>query len=164
MDVQDYASVFAVLHVPRWGADYAKPIAEGVTRKDVLDVLGLGRYPQTAMPGGFGNFAVAGHRTSYGKPLTDVDTLQVGDALIVQTEDAWYVYTVTSWSIVRPTQIEVIAPTPGVKDSEPSGRFITLTTCHPRYSAAQRWIVHGELNYWAPTGMGIPPEMAEDHP
>lgn len=157
----DHAQTFAALFVPRWGEDYAKPISEGISRKDVLDKLGIGHYPETAMPGQLGNFAIAGHRTSYGKPFTDVDTLAVGDSLIVQTEEAWYVYRVTEWSIVSPVAIETIAPVPGQLNAEPNGHYITLTTCHPRYSAAQRWVVHGELDYWAPTGHGVPPEMVE---
>jgi sortase A len=159
MEEPDYASTFGAMHVPRWGADYTSPISQGVTRRDVLDKLGIGHYPGTAMPGDTGNFAIAGHRTSYGKPFTDVDTLQVDDALIVQTEDHWYVYTVTDWEIVRPTDVDVIAPVP--PGASENGRYITLTTCHPRYSAAQRWIVHGELDYWAPTGHGYPSEMVE---
>jgi len=158
----EHTETFAALFVPRWGDDYARPISEGVERKAVLDKLGIGHYPQSAMPGELGNVAIAGHRTSYGKPFTDVDTLAVGDAVIVQTEGAWYVYRVTDWSIVRPTAIETIAPVPGQLDAEPNGHYITLTTCHPRYSAAQRWVVHGVLDYWAPTGHGIPPEMVED--
>lgn len=157
-----HATTFGAFYVPRWGQDYVKPISEGVTRRDVLDRLGIGRYPGTAMPGGLGNFAIAGHRTTYGKPFSAVDTLQLGDALVVQTEDAWFVYRVTSWGIVRPIDTDVIAPVPGQLGVPANGRYITLTTCHPRYSAAQRWIVHGELEYWAPTGIGFPPELVED--
>ena len=39
--------------------------------------------------------------------------------------------------------------------------MITLTSCHPKFSAAQRYIVHGELVYWAPTGHGFPSEIVE---
>lgn len=155
-----HATTFAAMHVPRWGADYAKPISQGVTRRDVLDSLGIGHYPNTAMPGGEGNFALAGHRTTYGKPFSDVNTLEVGDALIVQTEDHWFVYRVTDWDIVRPTDVHVIDPVP--PGAAEGGHYITLTTCHPRYSAAERWIVHGQLDYWAPTGHGQPPEMLEE--
>ncbi len=49
--------------------------------------------------------------------------------------------------IVRPTQTEVIAPMPG-HPGRPAKReikLITLTTCHPQFSARQRLIVHGIL-------------------
>lgn len=159
---QSEATTFGALHVPRWGYDYVKPVSQGVSRARVLDPLGIGHYPDTAMPGEVGNFAIAGHRTTYGKPFTDIQTLEVGDALVVQTDAAWYVYKVTSTEIVRPTYTAAIAPTPGAPGVTPTAASITLTTCHPRYSAAQRYIVYGELEYWAPAGNGYPSEIVED--
>ncbi|MBB4674993.1 class E sortase [Crossiella cryophila] len=51
--------------------------------------------------------------------------------------------------IVRPEQGEVIAPVPWRgNNAVPQGqqaKLITLTTCHPRFSARQRLIVHGVL-------------------
>jgi len=161
MDYPGFTETFATMMVPRWGEDYVKPVSEGVTRADVLDPLGIGHYPDTALPGEIGNFAVSGHRTTYGKPFNAVADLQVGDSLIVQTEDAWFVYHVESWEIVKPTQVEVIAPTPNQPGVAPTERSITLTTCHPMFSAAERWIVHGTFDYWAPTGHGVPEELLE---
>ncbi|WP_291379250.1 class E sortase [Demequina sp.] len=155
------ATTFGALHVPRWGYDYVKPISEGTNRARVLDPLGIGHYSETVMPGAVGNFSVAGHRTTYGKPFTDIDQLQEGDALVVQTESAWYVYRVTDSEIVAPSYMAAIAPTPGEPGVAPTAASITLTTCHPRYSAAQRYIVYGELEYWAPTGQGYPSEIVE---
>lgn len=155
------ATTFGALHVPRWGYDYVKPISEGTSRARVLDPLGIGRYSDTAMPGEVGNFAIAGHRTTYGKPFTDIQLLELGDALVVQTDAAWYVYRVTGTEIVDPSYIAAIAPTPGAPGVAPTAASITLTTCHPRYSAAQRYIVYGQLEYWAPTGLGYPSEIVE---
>ena len=67
-----------------------------------LSLHGLGHYPSTQMPGSVGNFAVAGHRNGYGRPLGDVDLLQEGDAIIVRTKDYWYVYKYTTYKIVTP--------------------------------------------------------------
>ncbi|WP_084106294.1 class E sortase [Demequina sp. NBRC 110056] len=161
MDYPEFVETFATFMVPRWGEDYVKPITEGVTRADVLDPLGIGHYPDTALPGEIGNFAISGHRTTYGKPFADVSELEEGDSLIVQTEDAWFVYHVESWEIVWPTQVEVIAPTPDQPGVEPTERYITMTTCHPKFSAAQRWVVHGTMDYWAPVGHGVPEELLE---
>lgn len=158
---QSEATTFGALHVPRWGYDYVKPISEGTSRARVLDALGIGHYPDTAMPGEVGNFSIAGHRTTYGKPFTDIQTLEKGDALVVQTDSAWYVYRVTSTEIVQPGYMAAIAPTPDSPGVAPTIASITLTSCHPRYSAAQRYIVHGELEYWAPTGHGYPSEIVE---
>ncbi len=161
LDAQSEATTFGALHVPRWGYDYVKPVSEGTSRARVLDPLGIGHYSDTAMPGEVGNFAVAGHRTTYGKPFTDIQTLEVGDALVVQTDVAWYVYNVTNTEIVRPSYTAAIAPTPGSPGAAPTVASITLTTCHPRYSAEQRYIVYGELEYWAPSGHGYPSEIVE---
>lgn len=165
MEYPDFTEAFAAMMVPRWGEDYVKMVHEGVTRSDVLDPLGIGHYPReqfdTALPGEMGNFALSAHRTTYGKPFTDVSELQEGDPLIFQTKDAWFVYRVESWKIVLPSAVEVIAPMPNEPGAEPDDRYITLTTCHPKFSAAERWIVHGRLDYWAPTGHGVPAELQE---
>lgn len=148
MAVPPYATTFATLHVPRWGSDYVRPITEGTGKADVLDTLGLGHYEGTSMPGAIGNFAVAGHRVTYGKPLNRVEELQIGDPLIVQTEQAWYVYRVTEARVVRPSQVEVLLPVPSQPDVAPTQAVMTLTTCHPMYSARERYIVHATLDYW----------------
>ena len=150
---------FGRLWVPRWGSDYVKPISQGTDRQVTLDKLGIGHYQATAMPGEIGNFALAGHRTSYGKPFADVDKLIPGDALIVQTETAWFVYRVTDSQIVLPHQVEVIAAVPNQPGAIATKASITLTSCHPKFSAEKRFIVHGELEYWAPTGHGYPEEV-----
>ncbi|WP_296666843.1 class E sortase [Demequina sp.] len=162
MDEPSFATTFATIYVPRWGSDYVKPISEGTTRRDVLDTLGIGHYVGTGMPGAYGNFAISAHRTTYGKPFNRIAELQDGDALVVQTEEAWYVYRVTEHLIVRPNQVEVIAPNPYAAGAGPDGHYITLTTCHPMYSAAERYIVHGELEYWSPVGEGVPEEIQEE--
>lgn len=159
MAAPPHATTFATLSVPRWGQDYVQPISEGVTRSDVLDVLGIGHYPGTAMPGEVGNFALAAHRVTYGKPFNRVEELQLGDALVVQTQEAWYVYRVTSTQIVMPEDVQVIAPVPDQPGVEPTAAMITLTTCHPMFSARERFIVHGELDYWMPTDAGTPVEL-----
>ncbi|WP_084039040.1 class E sortase [Demequina sp. NBRC 110053] len=161
MDYPAFTETFATMMVPRWGEDYVKPVSEGTTRADVLDPLGIGHYTDTALPGEIGNFAISGHRTTYGKPFADVSELEAGDSLIFQTEDAWFVYHVESWEIVQPTQVEVIAPTPNEPGVAPTERSITMTTCHPKFSAAQRWVVHGSFDYWAPVGHGVPEELLE---
>lgn len=155
----DHATTFATIQVPRWSGEPERPISQGVDRKTVLDVLGVGHYPGTAMPGGIGNFAMAGHRTTYAKPFNRVAELELGDPLVVRTEDTWYVYRVTSTEIVTPAQTEVVAPVPGDPGAEPTERVITLTTCHPMFSARERFIVHGTLDYWAPVADGIPAEL-----
>lgn len=159
-EVPGEGTTFAVLYVPRWGEDYQRPMSEGVSRREVLDVLGIGHYPGTAMPGEVGNFAVAGHRTTYGKPFHRVEELRTGDPLVVRTEDTWYVYRVTSTSIVSPRAVDVIAPVPGEPGAVPTVATMTMTTCHPLYSARERFIVHAELDHWNAVADGSPAELS----
>ena len=155
-----HATTFATMQVPRWVGEPERPISQGTDRATVLDVLGVGHYEGTAMPGSLGNFAVAGHRTTYAKPFNRVEELQVGDPLVIRTTDnVWYVYRVTSTEIVDPSNVGVIAPVPGDPGAVPTERLITLTTCHPMFSARERFIVHGVLDYWAPTSDGTPAEL-----
>lgn len=153
------ADVFGTLYVPTWGADYAMPIAEGVDLAAVLNDGRVGHYPGTAMPGDIGNFSLAGHRQTHAKPFRHIDSLAEGDAIVVQTAQAWYVYTVTSHEIVRPDQVEVIAPVPGDLDAEPTEAMLTLTSCHPLWSTAERYIVHAQLDHWIPLEDGRPAEL-----
>ncbi len=155
-----HAVTFATIQVPRWSGTPAKPVSEGTDKATVLDRLGVGHYEGTAMPGAVGNFAVAGHRTTYGKPFNRIAEIQVGDAVVVRTQHTWYVYKVTSIEIVRPTQVEVIAPVPDKPGAKPTQRMITMTTCTPMYSASQRYVVHGVLDYWASADDGsVPAEL-----
>jgi sortase A len=152
---------FAVVHVPRFGADGVIGAAQGVGLGEVLNDGVLGHYPGTAMPGAVGNASFAGHRTTYGRPLARIDELQPGDPLVVEQGEAWYVYRVTGASVVAPEQVEVIAPVPGEPGAEPTRRLITLTACHPEYSARQRYVVHGELESWQPRSAGTPAALTE---
>lgn len=145
---------FAVVRIPRFGADFARPVIEG-TGRPVL-ALGVGHYVGTAGPGRVGNFAVAGHRTTYGRPFHDIDTLRDGDRVVVETAGTVYVYEVTSREIVRPWEVGVVAPVPDSPGAKPSAAMITLTSCHPRYSATHRFVVHGRLVESIPRATWVP--------
>lgn len=158
-DSVDTNELWAVLHVPAFGDDYQVGIAEGIDLKSVLDRGSLGHYPETQLPGEVGNFAVAGHRQSYGAPLWNQPSLAIGAPLIVETSDTYYVYRVTEHDIVVPSAIEVLAPVPMQPGAPPNGHFMTLTTCHPPFVSNERWITFAELDYWAPRSEGTPKEM-----
>lgn len=147
-------TAFAVLRIPRFGPDYARPVLSGTSAAVLQE--GLGHYTDTVGPGGVGNFAVAGHRTTYGAPLARIDELRTGDPVVVQTAEGYYTYRVTESVIVAPTQVEVVAAVPGDPAATPTEELITLTSCHPRYSARQRYIVHGELESFQPASAGPP--------
>jgi sortase A len=132
----------AVLDIPKIQLDN-KVVVEGVSRDDLRK--GPGHVPSTVLPGQDGTFGVSGHRTTYGAPFYRLDELVKGDTITVVTREAIYTYTVTRTAIVRPTDTQVLDNVPG-PDGKPKAT-ITLTTCHPRYSARQRLIVFGDLSF-----------------
>jgi sortase A len=99
--------------------------------------LGPGHYLGTAMPGEVGNVAIAGHRTTWGRPFRNLDKLHKGDQIFITTPRAAIMYRVVWIKVVSPSDTGVVAPT-----TTPS---LTLTTCNPPYSAASRLIVRAEL-------------------
>jgi sortase A len=132
----------ARIELPRIGVD--KIVVAGVDKDDLKK--GPGHYPETPLPGQLGNSAIAGHRTTFGQPFIDVDQLQVGDEIIVTTLAGRYVYRVTGQQIVRPSDSHVIATT------DPTTATLTLTSCHPKYSARERIIIFSELDEAASDG------------
>jgi sortase A len=117
--------------------DMSGVIVAGVRTEDLQK--GVGHYPDTPLPGQQGNAAIAGHRTTYGAPFYRVDELEVGDEIKITTLQGAFVYRVTGQSIVAPSDYSVVADQPGKV-------MLTLTSCHPRYSAKQRIIVTAELD------------------
>lgn len=139
-------NAYAALWFERPGSDRALVhdgplfVVEGVG----LDVLrrGPGHYPDSAAPGGAGNFAVAGHRTTYGAPFFHLDQLRPGDEVhVADRAGSRWVYRVVEQRVVAPTELWVVGPDP-LGGGRPT---LTLTTCTPRFSAAQRLVVFAEL-------------------
>jgi sortase A len=109
---------------------------EGVQLTDLDD--GPGHYPGTPLPGQIGNAAIAGHRTTHGAPFYRVNELKKGDRIKITTLAGTFVYVVTRAPFpVQPTDYYVVANTPNAQ--------LTLTSCHPRFSASQRLIVKARL-------------------
>ncbi|MCW2131146.1 class E sortase [Arthrobacter sp. VKM Ac-2550] len=160
LDKPEYGETFAVVYVPRFGKDHARPVTSGVG-VDVLDSLGLGHYPGTQMPGEVGNFAVAGHRQTHGQVLDLIHTLVPGDKIYVQTKDGYYTYTFRNNHIVMPDRVDVIAPVPTKPEAEPTERYLTMTACNPRYGATERIIAYAVMESWQPMSEGPPAEIAE---
>lgn len=148
----------ANLYMPRLGRHYHFALVEGVDQSDLA--IGPGHYPGTALPGEVGNFAVAGHRVGKGEPFLNLDRLRSGDAVIVETRSWWYVYRVKGHpaggnpqnstdadglpgrEIVDPSDGAVLLPVPDHPGARPTERLMTMTTCHPKFTAAQRMIVY----------------------
>lgn len=111
--------LFATLLVPAWGDDYQRTVHQGVNKREVLDPLGIGHFRDTAGPGEPGNFALAAHRTTFGRPFHNMHDLAAGDAVVVRTEQAWYIYRITVGPyIVDPHQVGVVAEVPFLVDDD----------------------------------------------
>ena len=133
----------ARIQIPKIGVDSI--VVNGVSRDDLRK--GPGHYPDTPLPGQEGNAAIAGHRTTYGAPFGDLDQLSEGDLIRVRTLQGNFEYRVREQLIVRPSDVAVIEPTP-VDPNDSSEGFeptLTLTTCNPKYSAAQRLVIKADL-------------------
>lgn len=138
--------VFGRIYIPRFSNDYVRQIGQGTFQKVTLNTIGVGHYVRTQWPGAEGNFAVAAHRTSHGAPFSKIDTLQVGDNVYVETNDGWFTYTYRQTAIVDPSAIEVIEKVPvGMNGAKKGGYYMTMTSCHPKWSNKERIIVWLEL-------------------
>ncbi len=148
----------ANLYIPRLGRDYAWTVVQGTSDADLEK--GPGHYAATALPGRLGNFAVAGHRVGKGEPFLNLDHVRAADAVIVETESHWYIYRVKGAhgditaadsdglpgrEIVTPSDGSVLLAVPDHLDSRPNEALMTMTTCHPKFTAAKRMIVYARL-------------------
>ena len=123
--------------IPRIGLDAV--VVEGVGAAQLRG--GPGHYAGTAVPGQAGNAAIAGHRTTYAAPFSQLNLLRVGDPVYVLTTQGLFRYDVVSSQAVAPTDVSVLDPSATTE--------LTLTTCTPRYSAAQRLVVMAVLDHGA---------------
>jgi sortase A len=116
-------------------------VIEGVSDSDLHN--GPGHYPGSPLPGQKGNAAIAGHRTTYGAPFASIDELAPGDTIKVTTLQGSFSYAVVQQAdgsghiIVNPNQTEVL--------DDVGDNRLTLTACHPKYSASERIIVFATL-------------------
>ena len=119
-----------LLSIPKIGMSDAA-IVEGTDENQLQQ--GPGHYIGTSLPGQAGNAAIAGHRTTYGAPFYNLNELQPGDMITIQTAQGIFTYQVATSHVVLPSNVTVLAASPVPE--------LTLTTCNPRYSAAQRLVV-----------------------
>lgn len=153
--------VFGIVRIPRLGGPtWAKPVFQG----DGLDVLakGLGHYSATQLPGEVGNVAIAGHRAGHGSPLINIDAIQPGDVMIIETREAYFVYRAVRSKIVLPNKVDVLDPVPEQPGATPTERWFTLTSCNPRYGSSHRYIVFAAFEQKIPHEQGLPPDLLAD--
>ena len=127
---------FALIRIPK--IDRLKDgwnVVEGVRTADLRN--GAGHMPDTALPGQPGNAVISGHRTTWGQPFHELDALDPGDRIEVDTALGTHIYAVREIRVVKPTDVWVADPR--------EGAWLTLTTCHPKFSARERLVIAAEL-------------------
>jgi len=123
------------LKIPDIGVNVV--VVEGTTPSALR--AGAGHYPSTALPCDVGNVAIAGHRTTFGKPFANLDRLKTGATIELDTPVGGCVYQVSKEPfVVTPNDLSVLDAT--------SNRTLTLTTCHPKGSAAERLVIKATLS------------------
>ncbi len=154
---------FALLYVPRFGPEYVRTIAEGVNIETVLNSrrLGVGRYLESDQLGSYGNFALAAHRTTFGAPFGDIGELRIGDQIYVEVPEGWHAYEFRNLEYVWETDVKVLNSFPKLQEEVPGARVITLTSCHPKFTVAERVIAYGLYSGWYPRDGGPPNEIAD---
>lgn len=140
VDVGDaYAAMWFERDGERVANEHVMYVVQGVDLGSLK--RGPGHEPRSDKPGGKGNFVVSGHRTTYGAPFYNLDKLQAGDEVhVVDRDGAEWVYVVQDHLVVAPTGVWVTKR--GAFGDQPT---LTLTTCNPRFSAAERLIVWATL-------------------
>jgi sortase A len=134
----------ARIRIPSIGVD--EIVVVGVSLADLRK--GPGHFPETPLPGQAGNAAIAGHRTTYGAPFHRIDEIGEGDEIFVETIQGEFRYEYMGTEIVTPDRVDVL--------DDMGDHRLTLTACHPKYSARQRIVVTAAL-----TGEPLPvPEPA----
>lgn len=154
----DVGEAVAAIQFVRPGQEQAPLINEPILIVEGVTVAALrtgpGHYPGSALPGEHGNFAVAGHRTTYGAPFFDLDRAAPGDQVHVtdRNGDRW-IYEVVDQEVVSPWDVHVLT-----RDPLDLGRpMLTLTTCEPRFSNRQRLITYATLiDEQIPLARGMP--------
>lgn len=112
-----------------------------VVQGDSLEQLDRapGHYPQTPFPGQAGNSSIAGHRTTYGAPFSNVDKLKPGDKIIITTIQGRFTYAVQRVFIVLPDAVWVL------NTAKDHPNTLTLTACHPKLDLSHRIVVRAVL-------------------
>ena len=123
----------AILRIPKIELNYV--VVEGTDTESLKK--GPGHYSWTSYPWEeTGRVAIAGHRTTYGAPFWSLDELKTGDRIVLATEYGIFNYRVTESRIIVPSNASVL--------HETENPTLVLTTCNPRFSAAERLVVFAQ--------------------
>jgi LPXTG-site transpeptidase (sortase) family protein len=104
---------------------------------------GVWHSPGSSTPDKAGNTVMAGHRFTYNgfqrgaSTFYSLDSLKVGDQVVLYWSGVRYDYRVAKVLVVPPTQISIEAPT-----ARPQ---LTLYTCTPLWTSLERLVVQASL-------------------
>jgi LPXTG-site transpeptidase (sortase) family protein len=126
-------SWIGLLQIPK--INLSMTVIQGTNTRQLR--MAPGHYINTAGLGTAGNAAIAGHRTTWGRPFRYLDHLVVNDPIIVTTTQGRFLYRVIDKRVVSPSDLSVLNPS--------ATPILTLTTCNPPYSAVTRLVVVARL-------------------
>jgi sortase A len=124
--------VIGEIQVPRLGL--SAMVVQGDSAASLRRAVG--HMTKSALPGEWGNVALAGHRDTYFRPLREI---RIGDEIQFETAEYSFEYVVESIEVVAPTDVRVLEAT--------SGHDLTFITCFPFHyvgPAPKRFIVRAK--------------------
>lgn len=139
VSLEDYGledGVIGFLQIP--ALDLELPILLGANEQNLEK--GAAHLTQTSYPvgGPNTNCVLAAHRGYYRAPmLREVERLQIGDAVRVENFRETLEYRVVETRIIQPDDVQALL----IQDGRD---LLTLVTCHPLGSNAQRYVVYCE--------------------
>ena len=105
---------------------------------------GPGHYIGTKLPGQGGLIYIAGHRTTYLAPFSDINDIRVGDYVTFELPYATFTYRVFRHYVVAADDLAVLV--------DHGREILRLQACHPRFFATHRYIVDARLVAFEPRG------------
>src|SRR5690348_10841339 len=129
------------IKVPRMGVNMI--LVNGTDHETLKK--GPGRDLRSFMPGEDKLVYIAGHRTTYLAPFSDINDIRDGDYVRLEMPYGTFVYRATHHRIVLANDLSVLR--------SPDREQLELQACHPRFFATHRYIVYAKLVSVSPRGM-----------
>jgi sortase A len=118
-------------------------LVDGTDETSLKKGPGLDR--RTAMPGENRLVYIAGHRTTYLAPFSDINDIRPGDYIRLEMPYATFVYRAVTHRIVLADDLAVLR--------SPRHEQLELQACHPRFFATHRYVVYASLAAVEPRGL-----------
>ncbi len=120
------------ISIPRLGLDAV--LVDGTSEADLAK--GPGIFAGDYLPGEGRLVYVAGHRTTYSAPFSQINRLRRGDTIALRMPYGTFRYVVSGHRIVAATDLAVLRSS--------SREQLILQSCHPRFSATHRYLVYAK--------------------